>query len=78
MWIRSLLEPVEFFLVALSIISQTVVSPVDLLLARPARDLCRDLIFPFSSVICHQVVSFEVCFLATLNTFGFVLPNFDN
>jgi hypothetical protein len=67
-----------FFLVALSIICQTVVSPVDLLLARPSRAVYRDLIFSFSNVIYNQVISFEVCFLPTLNTFGFLLPNFGN
>ena len=77
-WIRSLQQPVKFFLVALSTICQTVVSPVDLLLARPSRALFRDLIFSFSNVICNQVLSSEVCVLATLNTFGFVFPNFGN
>jgi len=78
MCVRSLLEPIMFFLVALIIIRQTVVSPVDLLLARPSRAVCRDTISSFSNVICNQVVSFEVCFLATLNAFGFVFPNFGN
>jgi len=44
-WNRSLQQPVEFLLVALSTICQSVVSPVDLLLARPSRALFRDLIF---------------------------------
>ena len=77
-WIRSLQEPVNFFLVALSTICQTVVSPFDLLLARPYRANFRDLIFSFSNVICNQVLRFEVCFLASLNTFGFVFPSFGN
>ena len=44
-WIRSLQQPVKFFLVALSTICQTVVSLVDLLLARPSRAVFKDLIF---------------------------------